>query len=260
MNKGLGQHFLRNKVVINKIISAISLERDGVVIEIGPGKGALTFPLVKVCEKIGCRIVAIEKDPRLSYDISHIANSKNLEIITGDALKIIPQLITDKLIAISYKLVGNIPYYITGKLLRLLQELEHKPKIIVLMIQKEVAERMTAKSPKMNLLAASIQIWADTKIIDRLKNKDFVPPPKVESAIIKITPSKNDERVDLTKYYQLIKIIFKQPRKTLLNNLKAGLKLGSEEIMGILTILGLTEKTRPQNLTTDILVKLVNRF
>ncbi|MEK9168289.1 MAG: rRNA adenine dimethyltransferase family protein, partial [Patescibacteria group bacterium] len=124
------------------------------------------------------------------------------------------------------KIIGNIPYYITGYLLRILGELENKPSLIVLTIQKEVAERVCAKVGKTNLLAASVQFWAKPEIVDFISKKDFKPMPKVDSAIIRLAirvqPLATRENAD--KYYQFIRILFKQPRKTIVNNLEFRIK------------------------------------
>jgi 16S rRNA (adenine1518-N6/adenine1519-N6)-dimethyltransferase len=156
MNKKLGQHFLINKSAIGKIISALDLKPDETIIEIGPGGGALTFPILEQCQKLNCKLIAIEKDPELVKSLKLKVKSKNLGIVEGNALKILPAIINDSLSIIqSYKVVGNIPYYITGKLLRILSELKKKPGTTVLMIQKEVAERLSAEEGEINLLAAT---------------------------------------------------------------------------------------------------------
>src|SRR3990167_9050292 len=222
MGNYLGQHFLINKKKIEKIIEALDLKSGDVVVEIGPGKGALTIPLCENCQKLGCKIIAVEKDKDLADDLKNkiydLGLDKNIEIIEGDALKTLPRLIHNSELRIkNYKIVGNIPYYITGYLLRILGELENKPSLIVLTIQKEVAQRVCAKPPKMNLLAASIQFWAEPKIIGSVSKKDFWPIPKVDSAIIKLTPLtllvRSSIQCNKEKYYEFIKILFKQPRK-----------------------------------------------
>ncbi|MBI2406246.1 MAG: 16S rRNA (adenine(1518)-N(6)/adenine(1519)-N(6))-dimethyltransferase, partial [Candidatus Harrisonbacteria bacterium] len=134
----LGQHFLKNKAVIQKIIAALDLKSGETVIEIGPGKGALTIPLARACADAGISIIGIEKDIAFVHELNNLKIA-SLEIIHGDALKELPMLISrHTLTANRYKLVGNIPYYITGKLLRTISELEIKPSRTVLMIQKEV--------------------------------------------------------------------------------------------------------------------------
>ncbi len=259
--KRLGQHFLINRLAAKKIIDALDLQAGEMIIEIGPGRGALTIPLVRACKAIGCRILALEKDKTLATflrDRSPISRDREIvEIFTGDALKILPSLTSHLPPLTSFKLVGNIPYYITGRLLRILSELENKPRLTVLTIQKEVAERITAKPPKMNLLSAITQFWAEPEIIARLKPADFSPRPKVASAIIKLTSRSTSNLQPLnSNFYRFVKILFKQPRKTVLNNLKAGLKISPEAVIKILKRQGLTGKERPQDLSLKMLTVL----
>lgn len=260
MSKYLDQHFLINKTAIQKIIAALDLQKEDTITEIGPGKGALTIPLAENCDKIRCKVIGIEKDAKLASSIKRLGYSENLlEIVNADALKSLPEIAKrHALIAKPHKIVGNIPYYITGKLLRILSELEIKPRLIVFTIQKEVAERIAANPPKMNLLAAATQIWAQPKIIDYLKPRDFEPAPKVESAIIKLSPKPITSNSKL--YYAIIKIIFKQPRKNLLNNLQTGLKMPKTEIEQKLKDFNLTGQERPQNLSIEQLQQLTTAF
>jgi 16S rRNA (adenine1518-N6/adenine1519-N6)-dimethyltransferase len=252
MKKSLGQHFLTNKTATKKIVASLDLKPNDTIIEIGPGEGALTLPLLKECEKLNCKIIGIEKDPKLGSKVAGLRDSKNLKIIIGDALKEIPKITKPyTLNHIHHKIVGNIPYYITGKLLRTLSELENKPELTVLMIQKEVAERIVAKPPQMNLLAAATQFWTESKILFTLKPNDFNPPPKVDSAVIKLTTKPTTYNLQPTTYYQLLHIIFKQPRKTLLNNLKTGLSLSLLETEEILKDLKINPKSRPQDLSIE---------
>jgi 16S rRNA (adenine1518-N6/adenine1519-N6)-dimethyltransferase len=291
----LGQHFLINKKAIDIAIAELNLQKNDFVIEIGPGKGVLTLPLAKKLQDLSGKLVAIEKDPALVDTVRSRARAYSaspedrgaatsngvdkllktldrqplpIQVISGDALKILPQL-TNKLETRSYKLVGNIPYYITGHLLRIIGELNKKPRITVLMVQKEVAERITAKPPHMNLLAAATQIWADISMILRLKPKDFDPPPKVESAVIKLeTKKQRTGEGELIGYYKFIKAAFKQPRKTLLNNLwenqgenqELKKQKTKEKILTILKEGGYNEKTRSQELKIEELLTLSREF
>jgi 16S rRNA (adenine1518-N6/adenine1519-N6)-dimethyltransferase len=296
----LGQHFLKNNLAIKKIIAAINIQSGDVIIEIGPGTGALTFPLMKECAEKNCpdsvedpqlcqsKLIAIEKDAQLAKLLGENLQFKthNFQIIEGDVLKILPKLVS-KLKIEKIKLVGNIPYYITGKLLRIISELEHKPELTVLMIQKEVAERIVANPPRMNLLAAATQFWAKPEIILKLKPADFDPAPEVDSAVIKLitrsvipanepeSRSEKQEELDFRfhgndkvknensaketeNYYKLIHIIFKQPRKTLLNNLRDGTDIPKEKLEKLLKTLNLSLNYRPQDLTIDNIIKLTN--
>lgn len=259
MPSKLGQHFLKNRGAIKKIVSALNLKNGETVIEIGPGHGALTGELR--IQNYELRIIGIEKDKSLALSLKKkYAADANIEIINGDALKILPKLFTNcHLPFTNYKLVGNIPYYITGRLLRILSEMENKPQLLVLTLQKEVAERIAAKPPQMNLLSAITQFWAEPKIIARLKPNDFSPPPKVESAIIKLATRVQPLATSIKSqaiYYKFLKIIFKQPRKTILNNLRAGLKISPEELLKALKNHSLTGAERPQDLNLETLIKL----
>jgi 16S rRNA (adenine1518-N6/adenine1519-N6)-dimethyltransferase len=222
MRQRLGQHFLKNKGALRKIALAMEIEKNDIVVEIGPGHGELTEYLLKENPK---KVIAIEKDKSLALSLpSSMARrapeaSHKLEIIEGDILKTLPKF------HFKYKLVGNIPYYLTGRLLRLLSELENKPELIVLTLQKEVALRITAQPPKMNLLAAIVQFWANPRILGSIKKTSFSPAPKVDSAILKLALKTKKEMESLPpaeEYYKIVKIIFKQPRKTILNNLCYG--------------------------------------
>jgi len=288
MGRYLGQHFLINKNKLKKIVEALELKSGDTIIEIGPGHGELTKEIIERLKDLKIerfKIIAIEKDKKLvEFLRKKISEDKNIEIIHGDALKILPQIV--KLIlrtsdVLRLKIVGNIPYYITGRLLRVLSELENKPSLIVLTIQKEVAQRIIAESPRMNLLAASVQFWAKPEIIGYISRKDFRPAPEVDSAIIRF----NIRRFDLPKlspilrrsnlqeikdkYYRLIRVLFRQPRKTILNNVLEAEKRGFIRIIeadkrGFLSKklhkIGVSPSDRPQNLTIKQIIKLSSIF
>ncbi len=261
MNKNLGQNFLVNQYAIKKIVAVLNLKPDDTVIEIGPGKGALTFPLIKQCKKLGCELIAVEKDPQLAQDLKLKISKRKTKIISGDALNILPSLIQahHSLFKIhNLKLVGNIPYYITGQLLRVISELRIKPSLTVLMLQKEVAERIISQPPQMNLLAAAVQIWAEPKILFTLKPNDFKPRPKVESAVIQLVAKRSAP--DTERYYKILHIVFKQPRKTLFNNLREGLKTPKYKIEKALKTLKIDPLCRPQNLSLAQLKELAELF
>ena len=282
MPRKLGQHFLKDRKKLEKIAAALEIGPRDTIIEIGPGHGELTKYILSAKPR---RVIVEERDPQLTSSLKENfqlslqprysgvegikVDSKpgaksqftKLEIIEGDALKILPKIILSYLLPTTgYKLVGNIPYYITGYLLRKISELEKKPRLIVFTIQKEVAERICASPPKMNLLAASVQFWGMPKIVGYISKKSFRPQPKVDSAIIKITLSPQPRhggvegiRIGRTmgaeEYYKFIKILFKQPRKTILNNLRAGFKLPQGEIEERLKMLRISPTSRPANLS-----------
>lgn len=259
MRKRLGQHFLKERNALRKIVEALNIKSGDIIVEIGPGHGELTEEFR--IQNSEFRIIAIEKDKKLTEGLKKkFVSDKNIEIVEGDALKVLPQLPKSYILNSKfYKVVGNIPYYITGHLLRILGELKIKPKLIVLTIQKEVAERICAKPPKMNLLAASVQFWAEPEIIGLINRKSFSPPPEVDGAVVKLTPKRINKKL-VKKYYELIKVVFKQPRKTALNNLAASLKLPKKEIIEKLTKQDIRHDLRPQDLTIENLTVLSNVF
>ena len=257
----LGQHFLIDKKKKKKFIDALDLKSDETIIEIGPGHGEITKNLKSQISNL--KVFAIEKDRHLILELKKkFVTDKNIKIIEGDALKILPEL-TKRLKNKSYKIFGNIPFYITGYLFRVLGELKNKPSLIVFFLQKEVAQRICAIPPKMNLLAASIQFWAKPEITGYISKKDFWPMPKVDSAIIALTPIYADNKqINAEKYYKLIKVLFKQPRKTILNNLVEANKreflrerMQKEEIIEKLVKVGINPSDRPQNLTIEQIKK-----
>jgi 16S rRNA (adenine1518-N6/adenine1519-N6)-dimethyltransferase len=223
--KRLGQNFLADNGQIQKVLEAADVGPDDIILEIGPGTGSLTLELAKKAKKV----IAVEKDRKMAEVLKEqLANAKNVEIIQGDIRNTNPVALGLK--AGDYKVVANIPYYLTAFLIRNLLENENPPENITLIIQKEVAQRICAKPPEMNLLAASVQFYANPKIAGYIKKTAFWPMPKVDSAIIKIQISKSKSQ-DINKelFFKVIKAGFSQPRKQLLNNLARGLKIGKEE-------------------------------
>lgn len=247
----LGQHFLKNTAVIPKIIKSLDVQRGDAVIEIGPGKEALTASLKEECDKKACSLILVERDLELAKKLI----KKEYTVIPEDILSCLPKITSN---LSSYRIVGNIPYYITGKLLRLISELKNPPQKIVLMVQEEVAERVVAKPPKMNLLGACVQFFSDTKLICRLKPSDFSPPPKVKSAVIELMPQKTG--FNPGRYYHLVKAAFSQPRKTLANNLSDGLEIPKGEVFKKFEEFNIPKKSRAQDLNINQLKELTEKF
>lgn len=283
----LGQHFLTNRDILWKIADAVDAEVFDTIIEIGPGHGELTSKLVnkflslKVDKSIHSkahkvRLILVERDKELAEQLRTTITTQwkdyqdSIEIIEDDILRVLPTL-SDAFSPARYVIIGNIPYYITGHLLRVVEELSHKPLQAVFLIQKEVAERVCAEPPRMNLLAASVQIWASPSLLFSVGKQEFSPPPKVESAVLKLEVG-NQKLEDLNAYYRFIKILFKQPRKTILNNLVAGSKegvvsskykvssMGRGEIEEILKKYKVDPKGRPQDLSVEQIIKLTEAF
>lgn len=277
MGQKLGQHFLVNKEKIQIIFDALELAPGDTVIEIGPGKGALTHELRQRVKDKGVRLIGIEKDPKLASALAEnlscpiidpscfqLSTSNSCAIIVGDALCVLPSLVHDpQLITHNspWKLVGNIPYYITGRLFRVLGELRYKPAVAVLMVQREVAERVCALPPRMNILAASVQRWAYAEIVDFVSRRDFRPQPKVDSAVIRLrTKDKGLRTKEDERYYAIVKALFRQPRKTIFNNLSLlnQFRGRKDELKRLLACASVHPSARAQNLSVLEITKLAH--
>lgn len=204
--KTLGQNFLIDQNIIEKIVKSAEIKKEEPLLEIGPGLGLITKELDKMAENV----LAIEKDT-LFTKILRGFGFKNTEVIEDDILNYIKQQSLS-----GKKIIANIPYYLTSNLVRNLLETPNQPKDIFLVMQKEVAQRICAKEG--NLLSMSVRYYASSKICFYISKNSFWPVPKVDSALIRITPQKKYEEKDKF-FFQLIKAGFSSPRKKLINNL-----------------------------------------
>jgi len=267
--KSLGQNFLIDEKVLNKIIKASELNKNDFVLEIGPGLGTLTNELVKKCK----RVVAIEKDKKMAELIKEEGKPKatlanvafgfpsDLKIINDDILKInLNKLLNKHSKNKKYKLISNIPYYITSPVIKLFLENSIQPELIVLLVQKEVAERICAGPGKLSVLALSVQLYGEPEIVSYVDKSAFYPEPKVDSAILRIKNiKKNYPDEHYKKLFKIIKIGFSSKRKKLINNLSAGLRLDKKESESILQQSKINLNARAQELSLeewDRLVKL----
>ncbi len=265
--KRLGQHFLKSKSIVFDIIKAADLDEDDIVLEVGPGKGILTGALIEKAKKV----IAVEKDRKLveyliekfksipkSSDRKKVEYS-NLEIIHDDILKFDPRPYS--LVASGYKIVANIPYYITSHFLRKFLESDFQPEMMILMVQKEVADRIMGKPAqgrgknKESILSISIKAYGEPKIIKKVPARYFSPQPKVNSAILKINNISKDffkncaisEIAQSEKqFFDLVRKGFSHKRKLLKNNLKM---LNTE--CRTFTFCGISEKARAENLSLE---------
>lgn len=254
--KTLGQNFLINPHILDKITSVAEISKNDIILEVGPGTGLLTK---KLADKAG-RVVAIEKDHRLIEPLrERFRGYTNVEIIESDILELDPTALKSYC-ANGYKIVGNIPYYITSNLLRTIFEKWPTPKLIVLTIQKEVAQRIMAmpaqagKPPRMNLLALSVQYYSEPEIIGYISKNNFRPIPKVDSAIIKLRPHNQDYRataLQANKLFSLIKIGFSEKRKHLANLLAKKLDTDKEGIADAFQKTGIKSDARAENLSLE---------
>lgn len=216
----LGQHLLTNPGVSKKVADAAGVTKGTLVLEVGPGKGALTAELLKR----GARVIAVEKDPAMIAVLretfaDEIADSR-LEIHEADARDILSTL-NSQLSTTPYVVAANIPYYITGELIRTFLTAENQPHTIALLVQKEVAERI-ARSKKESILSLSVKVYGTPKYVDTVKRGNFAPPPNVDSAILSISEisRKNFKNVSEDTFFKIVKAGFAQKRKTLAGNLK----------------------------------------
>lgn len=246
--KSLGQHFLRCPWVVNSLIRAAELTKDDTVLEIGPGTGVLTHALARHTKQV----IAVEKDEQLATALAgsfNLEDIKNVEIVSGDILRLAPKSVWG-----IYKVVANIPYYLTSRLLRLLLEQHPQPELIVLTIQKEVAQRVISKPPHTNMLGLSVQAFGKPEIIKIVPASCFSPMPEVDSAIIKISDISDlffrENALDKTEFFALIRRAFSQKRKLLINTLFVQHPvLDKKRITAVLDGLGLSRNARPEELS-----------
>jgi 16S rRNA (adenine1518-N6/adenine1519-N6)-dimethyltransferase len=279
----LGQHFLNNRLVLETIAEAIDLRRGDTIIEIGPGHGELTEVLLRRSRAghLAIQIIAIERDAQLAGQLKEkFSHNTDIEIVEGDVLKLLPSLCaTHPMRPTSHlaprtshlKIVGNIPYYITGHLLRIIGELALKPSRCVFLVQQEVAERIATRPPHMNRLAASVQFWARPSIVDRVPRSEFTPPPHVDSAIIELTIRTDSQATQAKRYYAAVRALFQQPRKTIENNLATALRTHRqkqaagdisprERAAVLLRELGIDPSGRPHGLSIEDICRIVERL
>jgi 16S rRNA (adenine1518-N6/adenine1519-N6)-dimethyltransferase len=246
----LGQNFLVDEAALNEIVKIADLKNTDTILEVGPGLGVLTGELIEKAKQVW----SVEKDPKMvSILRGEFAGKKNLKIINEDILRfhVSRELPTD------YKVVANIPYYLTSKLLQFFLEQEHPPKLMVLMIQKEVGERVIAAAGELSILGISVQVYADVEIAAQVSKNSFWPVPEVDSVILKITPkNKYPEIKDPELFFRIIKIAFAGKRKQLHNTLIHGLKLPKEEVLKLLLDAEIDPNIRPQDLKIEDWIRL----
>jgi len=273
----LGQNFLKSEKIAEEIVSAGEVGSDDIVLEVGPGKGILTEKLLEKAKKV----IAVEKDEELvGFLRDKFKNNPKLEIIRGDILKFSPMSRRDLDIG-RYKIIANIPYYITSHLLRTFLESDYQPSLMVLMVQKEVAERIVGAkrkakrnfsrftlprsgagsdasqnfvlpSSKESLLSISVKTYGRPEIIRKVPAGYFSPAPKVDSAVIKISgiSKKFFQDIGEKKFFETVKKGFSQKRKMLINNLKIRFP-STSDVEGRIKACNIGEKARAENLSLE---------
>ena len=270
LNKRLGQNFLIDNNILDKIIITANLSKQDTVLEIGSGLGTLTKELAQKAKKV----ITIEKDKKLTEILKQeLKDYENVELIEADILRSdLCKGRTSKLK--DYKVVSNLPYYITSPVIRMLLESDNPPQEMILMVQKEVAQRICAGHPhlrqgfggqaKMNLLAVATQFYANPKIIFSVSKNSFWPRPKIDSAIIKIEVRHQQmsdlEKDSIKKFFQVVKAGFSSPRKQLANNFYTKLSIPREQIKEALAECGLPHQARAENLSVENWQKLIKEI
>lgn len=249
--QSLAQNFLTDPVHLARIAAAAELVATDTVLEIGPGLGVLTQLLAAQAG----RVIAVELDNRLIDPLrKQFAKQPQVQIVHGDILELAPGALLqeqDGVAAVAYKVVANLPYYITSAVLRHLLEAAVRPTRIVVLVQKEVAERICAQPGDLSLLAVSIQYYAEPTLVHQVPARAFYPPPKVDSAVLRldVRPEPVVADVNTESFFRVVRAGFSQKRKQLVNTLSAGLHLPKAEVIALLDQIGIDPKRRAETLT-----------
>ena len=263
-DKSLGQHWLRDREILDAIAFSAEIEDGDFVLEIGPGLGTLTSSLLKFAGKNG-RVLSVEFDENLAKKLPAQFPGKNLEIINADFLDFdlseLPK---------NYKVAANVPYYITSKIVEKLLTSENKPSVAALLVQKEVAERMAAKAGELSILAIASQIYAEVSLDILVPREFFTPPPKVDSQVvvlksreynlIEIFNSKNNCEVSEREFFRIVKAGFAAKRKKIAKSLSANLAISKERTAEILEKCEISPDLRAQDLNIEEWLKISKVF
>ncbi|MGB5925149.1 MAG: 16S rRNA (adenine(1518)-N(6)/adenine(1519)-N(6))-dimethyltransferase RsmA [Dehalococcoidia bacterium] len=253
--KSLGQHFLIDEAVLERILSAAELSPGDTVIEIGPGLGILTEGLAKQ----GARVIAVELDAKLVALLrKRLAGFPDVKIVHADILKVTPrQLLQDNLpgseIVRGYKVIANLPYYITSPLLSHFLEAQPRPSKMVVMVQKEVGEAIAAAPGKMRLLSVKAQYYSKPAIVSYVRAASFCPPPKVDSVILRLDVYSQPaiEVSDVASFFHIVIHGFSSPRKQLRNSLAHSLEMPPSQVASLLEKAGIEAKRRAETLSLE---------
>jgi 16S rRNA (adenine1518-N6/adenine1519-N6)-dimethyltransferase len=251
--KELGQHWLQDDVILQSIVGSAEITADDMVLEIGPGLGTLTEKLVAT----GARVLCLEFDTDLIGGLKKKFSTKtNVEIVHGD----IRRFNFSELPA-GYKVVANIPYYLTSHLIRSLSETPNPPDRAVLLIQKEVAQRLCARPGNMSILSLTAQFYFVCSLDIEVSARYFTPPPKVDSQVIVLKRRESNlYDVDEKDFFRLIKAGFSEKRKTLRNSLSGGLCISTQQSEQVLIVSGIDPGKRAQVLSFDEWFRLYKNF
>ncbi len=252
--KSLGQHFLKDPAVAGKIVEAADPGPDEVVVEIGPGTGALTRLLAESFQSV----IAVEIDSRLSDLLqSDLSDLPHVHVVTADVREISPQqLLANYTVQISgkqggYKVVGNLPYFVASPIIRHFLESDCKPAKMVVMVQKEVAENMVARPGRTGLLSLAVQVYGAPRVVTWVPASKFRPKPKVDSAVVAIDVYPEPLVPHPERFFRMARAGFRAPRKQLHNSLMQGLEVDVDVIGTALDDVGIDGRRRPATLTIE---------
>lgn len=248
-NKSLGQHWLRDRDVLSHIADCADITADDTVLEIGPGLGTLTSELLRRAKKV----IAVEFDPELARKLPGQFPGKNLEVVHHDILT----YDLTKLPA-GYKVVANVPYYITSKIVQLLMTSSNKPATAALLVQKEVAERLAAQPGDMSILAVSAQVFATAKLGNVVPAEFFTPPPKVDSQVVVLTtrPHSLITPTEEKQFFRVVKAGFSSKRKKLRSSLAGGLGVSKERAEQLLAGADISPDARAEDVSLEAWLRL----
>ena len=245
--KSLGQNFLIDEGALARIAAAAALTADDAVLEIGPGLGSLTRHLAVAARQV----VAVEIDQTLLPVLAEVvAGHPNVRVVHADVLTVDPAELSE---GQRYKVVANIPYYITSAVIRHLLEARVRPDVIVLTVQREVAERICAAPGDLSILAVSVQAYARAELVARIPAGAFYPRPDVDSAVVRLTalPEPAFGSLDADRFFRVVKAGFGQKRKQLRNALSAGLRQPAQTIDAWLAQANIDPTRRAETLSLD---------
>lgn len=251
--KSLGQHWLHDREVLAHIAELAELTDDDTVLEIGPGLGTLTSELLRRAGKV----VAVEFDPDLARKLPAQFPGKNLEVINQDILEFnFSDLPT------GYKVVANVPYYITSKIVQRLMTTPNKPSVTVLLVQKEVAQRLAAKPGDMSILAVSAQVYAEVELGPIVPAEFFTPPPKVDSQVVVLKTRPRPLLGDVSEkdFFRVVKAGFSAKRKKLRSSLAGGLGLSKQQAETLLDEANISPDARAEMLALEDWVRLTRQL
>jgi 16S rRNA (adenine1518-N6/adenine1519-N6)-dimethyltransferase len=260
--KALGQHFLTDRNVVAKIVAAAELHADEVAVEVGPGLGVLTDALAETAG----RLVAVEVDRKLAERLrERFAGADHVSIVEADVLTTTPEALLTAAGAgpdVPYVVVANLPYNIGAAVLRHFLEASHPPRRLVVMLQREVANAITAAPGELGLLGVAIQVYAEPRRLFNVGARAFYPPPKVVSSVIRldvrlqplVEPSERD------RFFRVVRAGFSAPRKQLRNSLAQGLQREPAAVLPAIEAAGIDPRRRPEDLSIDDWLRLARAF